>query len=143
MSQAFRPRLVSLSLKLLLLLRERFDGDLEAAIVYLVLLEQAVRSPTFAALVSGVSGADEHGWAGLHGVNTKSISDSTGIPRETARRKLRELERRHWTLRHQDNLFRVTRVGVLDIQKDWAEMSRILMLAAESAGDASDAGRAD
>lgn len=122
-----RPRLISLSLRLLLHLRAQFQGDLDSGIVHLVLLEQAARHPNFNSMLTAGDGEDAaDAWASLYGVNTKSIADSTGIARETVRRKLRELERRGWAMRHPDGLYRVTRSAMMESREEAAELTKIL-----------------
>jgi len=79
--------------------RELCDGDLDMALVLLVIIQRANRHPEFQAL------AHAHITDGLVtqlpslDVNLKSIADSTGIARETVRRKVEALRVKGWVQR--------------------------------------------
>jgi DNA-binding IclR family transcriptional regulator len=48
-------------------------------------------------------------------LNTQSISDFSGIPRETVRRKIKELIDRGWIERDESGYHRATRKAALDL----------------------------
>lgn len=76
--------------------RQLFDGDIDQAIVSLMVsiaaLDHRRRVPEFRNTHGDLRPVV--GIEGQRGVNAQSIAEETGIPRETVRRKLRELEAR-------------------------------------------------
>jgi DNA-binding IclR family transcriptional regulator len=48
-------------------------------------------------------------------INTQSIADSTGIPRESVRRKVARLMDRGWVRRNEDGTFEVTERAAADL----------------------------
>lgn len=82
---------------LLTLLRERHDSDLEKALLMLTITLRSSGHPDF----KGLSPPDIPGLEILPslGTNIGSLADATGIPRETARRKVYELIEEGWVRR--------------------------------------------
>ena len=83
-------------LQLLQLLRESGGGDLEIHIVLLAIAERTIAHPDFRALGEAERLAAGGGPFPTRGVNVRSIADSTGMPRETVRRKVAKLLRAGW-----------------------------------------------
>jgi hypothetical protein len=88
--------LVAPFLAILQLLREVCGGDLEKIIIMLVVADRTVRHPAVKAMSTA-----ERMESGLEflpniGVNARSIADSTGVPRETVRRKVADLVATGW-----------------------------------------------
>lgn len=84
----------SASLTSLVDARDKFNGDLDAYLVYLVL--------TLHSLSSAASLADRRHAGGM---NALSLADVTGIPRETTRRKLKALQDSGHITRREDGLY--------------------------------------
>lgn len=105
--------------RLLLTLRRHFGGDLDRMLVLAV-----IGSRTLAR--GGIEGMayDEFAAGNQTGrqpapVNLQSISDYSGIPRETVRRKLRDLEATGWVTRHPDGFLMAT----IEARKDLAPLT--------------------
>lgn len=86
--------------RLLTFLRREFDGDLDLLLVLAVIAE---RTPP-RNWVAGVhdlrdSLFDAEAGRSQSPINTTSIADYCGIPRETVRRKIMALERKGWVAR--------------------------------------------
>jgi DNA-binding Lrp family transcriptional regulator len=99
----FSDALLRPLLAYLLVAREATGGDLELNIILLVIAIRTVEHPEFRRL----SMMDRLGEAQVFpslGVNTHSISESSGIPRETVRRKVAELVQRGWIAQVGKNL---------------------------------------
>ena len=83
--------LASPFLNLLLTLRAVCGGDLELNIIILAIIDRTIGHPEFRALGHAERVSDEDPVFTSLGVNVRGIADSTGIPRETVRRKVRSL----------------------------------------------------
>jgi hypothetical protein len=73
-------------------LRQDFNGDLDQYLLFLV-FKQDEMAATLSALGSGAGGAASLDRE-LRGMNAMSVAEICGIPRETARRKLKRLVER-------------------------------------------------
>lgn len=87
---------------LLICLRRQFDGDLDAMLVLLVIAIGA-RAENWEARLLGRSERP----AAQRPVNTQSIADISGIPRESVRRKLVALADRGWIVREMGGCWRL------------------------------------
>ncbi|MFC3077280.1 hypothetical protein ACFODL_04180 [Phenylobacterium terrae] len=96
--------LVTPLLQLLQLLRDAGGGDLEIHIVLLAIAERTIAHPDFRALSEAERLAADAGPFPTRGVNVRSIADSTGMPRETVRRKVAKLLRAGWVARTPEGL---------------------------------------
>ena len=96
--------LVSPVLHLLQVLREACGGDLELNIILLAIAERMIAHPDFRAMTAAERIRPDAPPFPTRGVNARSIADSTGIPRETVRRKVAGLEQRGWISRTPDSL---------------------------------------
>lgn len=90
------PKVLRHLLSWTLLMRESFDGDLDLMIVLAVIGDRRLKEPVireigFQEIVDGCQVPHT-----VPLTNRKSISDSTGIPRETVRRKVANLLARGW-----------------------------------------------
>lgn len=74
-------------------------GDLDAVLVLLVVFQRANQHPAFARLRPADLGAGGGDQIPSLPLNIQSIADSTGIPRETVRRKVKALVERGWVIR--------------------------------------------
>jgi hypothetical protein len=90
------PKILRHLIAWVLLMREGFDGDLDLMVVLAVIGDRAMADPS-------VKGYSYQGLIERKPVmprvpltNRKSIADSTGIPRETVRRKVATLIARGW-----------------------------------------------
>lgn len=90
--------LVSPFLRELLTLRAACGGDLEMNIILLAIAERTIAHPGFRELSTAERMKQTEPFP-TRGLNIRSIADSTGIPRETARRKVAALERQGWVVR--------------------------------------------
>jgi hypothetical protein len=96
------PQLPDLLLKpllaFLLSAREATEGDLELHIILLMIAIRSVEHADFANLSTQDRLQDVPVFPSL-GVNIFSIAESSGIPRETVRRKVAKLVRNGWIVR--------------------------------------------
>jgi predicted transcriptional regulator len=95
--------------KLLTQLRQSFDGDLDLMLV-LAIIGSRTRPETWQSeLVSAHDmTAGEKGTMRQYPINIQSVSDFSGIPRETVRRKVRILQDKGWVIRDSDGRLSVT-----------------------------------
>lgn len=98
--------------RLLVTLRQEFDGDLDAMLILLTLSLGTERENWREALLEE---ADQGG--AVRVTNTLSISHATGIPRETVRRKLEAMEANGWILRDENGNWVPTRRAADDLRK--------------------------
>lgn len=103
-SAPLADELVSPFLHLLQTLREACGGDLEMNIILLAISERTIAHPDFRNLTTAQRMKPDAPPFPTRGVNIRSIADSTGIPRETVRRKVATLERKGWVARTPDTL---------------------------------------
>ncbi|HEV2533225.1 hypothetical protein [Phenylobacterium sp.] len=87
---------------LMTVMRETCGGDLERALVMVVIILQSSRHPDFRKLETVAP--EGHGALPGFGTNVRSIADSTGIPKETVRRKTRQLLEAGWVAREGNTL---------------------------------------
>jgi hypothetical protein len=97
-SPHFESALLNPLLSYLLTAREVAGGDLDRNIILLVIGIRSIEHPQFRELLDGDGPEDLSVFPSL-GINTRSIADWTGIPRETVRRKIADLVRSGWIAR--------------------------------------------
>lgn len=85
-------------------LRNLCDGDLEKNVILLAIAVRAVAEPEFRALTLEERLSGSRQVLPSRGVNVRSIADSSGIPRETVRRKVAELIEDGWIAQSDRNL---------------------------------------
>lgn len=83
--------------------RETFDGDLDKALIMCVVSLRSSRHPTF--LASDDPELAVRAAMPGYGTNVRSIADSTGMPRETVRRKVQHLIDCGWIVRDGRNIY--------------------------------------
>lgn len=98
-------------------LRAAFHGDLDAALIMAVIGSAALprgRMPDDLSYEAfrGMDKRDEF----YTPLNTFSIAQITGIPRETARRKLDRMERRGWIKRDESGHWHVEPAGAAELE---------------------------
>ena len=95
--------------------RKHFDGDLEQMLILSVIGDRALSTGRTSGLdyVKFVNG-QRHSAAPKH-INTQSVADSTGIPRETVRRKIRGLIERGWVRKDENGMLTVTKAAAEDL----------------------------
>jgi DNA-binding MarR family transcriptional regulator len=95
--------------------RRLFGGDLDQMLILTVIGDRSLVSNRTKGLhyEEFVEGRRRIGQQ--HRINTQSIADSTGIPRETVRRKLRLLVKRGWVERAAGGSWRVTEKAVSEL----------------------------
>ena len=102
---------------LLIQCRRHFDGDLDRFLVLAVIGDRTLASKNvrenFTIHDLGRLGKDQ---VPAEPINLQSISDFSGIPRETVRRKLRELMARGWIERDERGNFRATNKAGVDLE---------------------------
>jgi len=85
--------------ELLVILRRHFDGDLDRMLVLAIIGSRTLaRGGIDGMSYDGFSARDQPGAASAP-INLQSIADYSGIPRETVRRKVRDLLQRGWISR--------------------------------------------
>ena len=97
--------LVAPFLELLQTLRALCDGDLDKNIILLAIAARSVADVEFKALSHEQRAQSTTALLPSRGVNLRSISDSSGIPRETVRRKVGELVQAGWIGQSGRNLY--------------------------------------
>lgn len=85
--------------ELMVTLRHQFDGDLDRMLVLAIIGSRNLARGRIDGLCYDRFMALEHAQDDPAPINLQSIADYSGIPRETVRRKLRELERVGWVIR--------------------------------------------
>jgi hypothetical protein len=96
--------LISPFVEFLVISRERFDGDLDRALIFMVCaLRTAEDKKTHALRLEDVLEGRVESYPSLL-TNVRSIAESTGIPRETVRRKVAMLVEKGWLVRIGDDL---------------------------------------
>jgi hypothetical protein len=95
--------------------RRHFDGDMDEMLVLSAIGERTLTPQRTAGLsyVQFLNGRRNESKKGR--INTQSISDSTGIPRESVRRKVARLMDRGWVRRNEDGTFEVTERAAADL----------------------------
>lgn len=110
------PRHVDGLVTLLCELRDAFDGDLDAVLIMAVVgsaLLPADRLPVSFSYADLLAKRNEDFRKPL---NTLSIAQVTGIPRETVRRKLAVLEAKEWVARDDDGFWQIGSRGAEDLR---------------------------
>jgi hypothetical protein len=98
--------------RLLVSLRDDLDGDLDSLLVLLTLSHGTALQNWRNTLMGRTEQAGV-----VRMTNTLSISQATGIPRESVRRKLATMEAKGWILRDADGNWVPTRRSVEDLRK--------------------------
>jgi predicted transcriptional regulator len=103
--------------RLLTQLRTRFDGDLELMLVLVVIGERTRPSDWTPELLTyrQLTRRPEDGHL-QYPINIQSVSDFSGIPRETVRRKVGILERKGWVARDKDGKLSVSSAAAQDLE---------------------------
>ena len=83
-------------------MRLSFQGDLDAFLIFLIFAADTLRRSRLGPRSAEQVGAQQPG-----GINALSISEITGIPRETARRKLQALMTMGYVVRDASGLYQV------------------------------------
>jgi hypothetical protein len=99
----FPDALLKPLLTYLLTAREVAGGDLDLNIILLVVAIRTIEHPDFRAM-SDAERLEATPVFPTLGVNSRSIAESSGIPRETVRRKVADLVKRGWLARRGSNL---------------------------------------
>jgi hypothetical protein len=99
---------------LLVTCRRCLDGDLDQMLILSAMGERALTAQrttglSYRAFLDG----DRRG--PTKAINVQSIADSTGIPRETVRRKVAALIERGWVTRNADDTLEVTATAVIEL----------------------------
>lgn len=95
--------------------RKHFNGDMDEMLVLSVigkrtLTPQRSEGLTYPEFLRGRRNDSRKGR-----INTQSIAISTGIPRETVRRKVARLVERGWVTRNEDGTYEVTEKAAVDL----------------------------
>ncbi|WP_159089224.1 hypothetical protein [Tateyamaria sp. Alg231-49] len=103
--------------RLLVQLRARFDGDLDLMLVLAVIGDRTRPEEwtpellTYRQMTHG--GGDEHR---QYPINIQSVSEYSGIPRETVRRKVAVLQSKGWVTRGTDGCLAISRTAAEDLE---------------------------
>jgi hypothetical protein len=90
--------------ELLILCRRAFDGDLDKMIILSIIGERTLTVERAAGISYERFLEGLRGPASSKPINVQSISECTGIPRETVRRKIGQLIERGWVQRDESGL---------------------------------------
>lgn len=98
--------------KLLIQLRERFDGDLDLMLV-LAVIGGRTRPETWRSelVLDQEMTTGENEDARQLPINVQSVAEYSGIPRETVRRKVSILQSKGWVTRDSDGLLSVSNLA--------------------------------
>lgn len=103
--------------RLLVQLRDRFDGDLDLALVLAVIGDRTRPGNwtpellTYREMTRGDQ--DEHR---QYPINIQSVSEFSGIPRETVRRKVAVLQDKGWVIRGTDGRLAISRTAAEELE---------------------------
>jgi len=103
--------------RLLVQLRDRFDGDLDLLLVLAVIGDRTRPESwmpellTYRQMTHG--GSDEHR---QYPINIQSVSEYSGIPRETVRRKVTVLQTKGWVTRGADGRLAISRTAAEELE---------------------------
>ena len=95
--------------------RKHFNGDMDEMLVLSAIGERTLTPQRSAGLTYPDFMGGRRNDSKKGRINTQSISDSTGIPRETVRRKVAHLVDRGWVQRNEDGTFEVTEKAAIDL----------------------------
>lgn len=112
------PAQVAAFTRLMVHLRQCFDGDLDMMLV-LAAIGDRTRPENWARELVDYGALTQHhsGSAGQYPLNVQSIAEYTGIPRETVRRKLAALERKGWIARDERGHITATGAASADLSE--------------------------
>lgn len=96
--------------------RKHFNGDMDQLMIMSVIGERTLTRERASGLTYDDFVAGQRSPGLPKRINLQSIADSTGIPRETARRKVRKLIKRGWIEKDPDGSFRVSENAVAELQ---------------------------
>jgi hypothetical protein len=126
--------------QLLIVLREQFGGDLDRMLVLAVIGLRTLP----ARRVDGLSYAEFQAGQTVQQpspINVQSIAESSGIPRETVRRKVRELEAAGWIVRRDDGYLAASNKAREDLKEGTEATMRYLVAIGASCVEAASAGK--
>ena len=109
------PELLQPLLRFFTLARDLVGGDADKILVMLVIAVRTTQHPDFSTFTTDELRAGDVPLLPTLGINIRSIADSTGMPRETVRRKVGELVEAGWVLR-EDNQIRYTAAGFAAVE---------------------------
>lgn len=101
--------------ELLITLRRQFDGDLHRMLVLAVIGSRTLAWGGITGLSYSQFKALERSELQAAPINLQSIADYSGIPRETVRRKVQELQRAGWVLKRDDGYLVATTRAAADL----------------------------
>jgi predicted transcriptional regulator len=93
--------------ELLVTLRRHFDGDLDRMLVLAIVASRHLARGRLDDISYHQLISEEKPEKGPAPINVQSIADYAGIPRETVRRKVRDLEQSGWVKRNDKGLLTV------------------------------------
>jgi len=102
--------------RLLIQLRERFDGDLDLALVLSVIGSRTrpeIWTPELISARDITSSGDEE--ERQYPINIQSVAAYSGIPRETFRRKVIVLQSKGWVTRDAEGQLEISRTAAKDL----------------------------
>lgn len=129
--------------RLLILLRQHFDGDLDMLLVMAVIGEATLPKHLLPANFSYdelLKGKGQQ--INKQDINTQSIAAYSGIPRETVRRKLDRLADKGWIERNSNGGWTATRRGSQDLQQATEATLDYLAAIGDAIGEAGAAAKA-
>lgn len=103
-------------LAILIECRRHFGGDLDQMLILTLIGERTLTAERAKGLSYNAFLAGERAPGVPRRINTQSIADSTGIPRETVRRKLNALVERGWVHKDSCGSYRVTEQAAIELR---------------------------
>lgn len=101
--------------ELLVSLRRLFGGDLDLMLVLAVIGTRTMGRDRLGGLSYDALLALDRPPSALDPINLQSIADYSGIPRETVRRKLQDLQRAGWVAKRDDGYLFATAKAAMDL----------------------------
>jgi hypothetical protein len=95
--------------------RQHFGGDLDRLLILSVIGDRTLTAERAKGIPYSAFLEGQRGPGAPKPINTQSIADSTGIPRETVRRKVSELIERGWVCRRDDGTLHATDKAATDL----------------------------
>lgn len=101
--------------ELLITLRQHFGGDLDLMLVLAIIGSRTLHARRAEGLSYGDFSNGARSDVALYPINLQSVAECSGIPRETVRRKVRELEKLGWIERLEGGVLAATEKAARDL----------------------------
>jgi DNA-binding MarR family transcriptional regulator len=101
--------------ELLITLRQHFGGDLDRMLVLAIIGSRTLHQRRAEGLTYDDFPKGNRSGLPVNPINVQSVAECSGIPRETVRRKVRDLENMGWIERHEGGVLAATEKAAHDL----------------------------